>query len=36
VVVATAFAIGLMRWPLVVVLLVMAPLSVVLAWWARR
>jgi chromate transporter len=36
VVVATAFAIGLMRWPLVAVLLVMAPLSIGLAWWTRR
>jgi chromate transporter len=33
---ATAFAIGLMRWPLIVVMLVMAPTSVGLAWWWRR
>lgn len=33
---ATAFAIGLMRWPLVWVMLVIAPISVALAWWMRR
>jgi chromate transporter len=32
---ATAFAIGLMRWPLLLVLIVMAPLSVALAWRGR-
>lgn len=32
---ATAFAIGLMRWPLLLVLLVMAPVSIGLAWWMR-
>ena len=36
VVVALALAIGVMRWPLVAVLAVMAPVSVALAWWARR
>jgi chromate transporter len=36
VVVATAIAIGLMRWPLLSVMLVMAPVSVGLAWWVRR
>lgn len=34
--VATAFAIGWMRWPLVEVLLVVAPLSIGLSWWTRR
>jgi chromate transporter len=33
---ATAFAIGLMRWPLVLVLLVMLPVSIGLAWKTRR
>lgn len=33
---ATAFAIGFMRWPLVAVMLVMAPTSVALSWWMRR
>jgi chromate transporter len=33
---ATAFAIGLMRWPLVVVLLVLLPVSIGLAWWMPR
>jgi chromate transporter len=32
---ATAIAIGLMRWSLLLVLLVLAPLSVALAWWTR-
>jgi chromate transporter len=32
----TAFAIGLMRWPLLLVLLVMAPVSIGLAWNMRR
>jgi chromate transporter len=36
VVLATAFAIGLMRWPLLLVMLVLAPSSVALAWWWRR
>ncbi len=36
VVLATAFAIGLMRWPLLAVLVVMVPLSIGLAWWPRR
>jgi chromate transporter len=35
VLIATAAAIGLMRWPLVWVLLVMAPLSIAAAWWRR-
>jgi chromate transporter len=33
---ATAFAIGYMRWPLLSVMLVMAPVSIGLAWWSRR
>ena len=33
---ATAFAIGVMRWPLLWVLIVLAPSSVGLAWWTRR
>lgn len=33
--VATAFAIGVMRWPLVLVLIVMVPLSIVLAYWRQ-
>jgi chromate transporter len=33
--VATAFAIGLMRWSLPLVLLVLVPLSIALAWWLR-
>jgi drug/metabolite transporter (DMT)-like permease len=33
---ATAFAIGLMRWPLLLVLIVLAPLSIALAWWTQR
>jgi chromate transporter len=36
VVIVTAAAIGLMRWPLVTVLLVLAPVSIALAWWVRR
>lgn len=36
VIVATAIAIGLMRWPLLWVMLVMVPASIGLAWWARR
>jgi chromate transporter len=36
VVVATAVAIGLMRWPLLWVMLVLAPSSIALAWWTRR
>jgi chromate transporter len=35
VVLATAFAIGLMRWPLVLVLIVIAPISIGLAWGMR-
>ena len=35
--IATAGAIGVMRWPLVAVLLVLVPTSIALAWWwARR
>jgi len=33
---ATAVAIGVMRWPLVWVMLVMAPLGIALAWWWGR
>jgi chromate transporter len=33
---ATASAIGLMRWPLLLVMLVVAPVSIALAWWMRR
>ncbi len=33
---AVAFAIGVMRWPLLWVLLVLAPVSIGLAWWVRR
>jgi hypothetical protein len=33
---ATAGAIGLMRWPLVAVLAVLAPVSIMLAWWWGR
>jgi chromate transporter len=36
IVIATGAAIGLMRWPLVTVLLVLAPVSIALAWWVRR
>jgi chromate transporter len=36
VMVATAFAIGLMRWPLLLVMLVITPVSIGLAWWGRR
>jgi chromate transporter len=32
---AVAFAIGIMRWPLLLVLIVLAPTSVALAWWSR-
>jgi hypothetical protein len=32
----TAFAIGLMRWPLLPVLIVMIPISIGLAWGWRR
>ena len=35
VVLATAFAIGLMRWPLLAVLVVLVPLSIGLAWTMR-
>jgi hypothetical protein len=33
---ATAFAIGVMRWPLIWVMLVMVPIGIGLAWWWRR
>ena len=36
VVLATAAAIGLMRWPLLWVLAVLVPASIALAWWVRR
>jgi chromate transporter len=36
VIVATAIAIGLMRWPLLWVMLTMVPASIGLAWWVRR
>jgi chromate transporter len=36
IVIATAVAIGLMRWPLVWVMLVLVPVSIGLAWWVRR
>ena len=32
----TAVAVGAMRWPLLPVLLILAPLSVALVWWGRR
>jgi chromate transporter len=32
----TAFAIGLMRWPLLLVMVILAPASIALAWWLRR
>ena len=32
---AVAFAIGVMRWPLLWVMVVLAPVSVALAWWRR-
>ena len=36
VVLATAASIGLMRWPLIWVLAVLAPASVAMAWWVRK
>jgi chromate transporter len=36
VIVATALAIGVMRWPLLWVLAVLAPISIALTWWMRR
>jgi chromate transporter len=36
VVLATALAIGVMRWPLLGVLSVLVPVSIGLAWWTRR
>jgi chromate transporter len=36
VVVAIAVAIGLMRWPLLWVMLTVVPVSIGLAWWVRR
>jgi hypothetical protein len=35
VVLATAFAIGVMRWPLLLVLIVIIPISIGLAWVMR-
>ena len=32
----TAVAIGVMRWPLLVVMIVLVPTSIGLAWWVRR
>jgi hypothetical protein len=32
---AVAFAIGVMRWPLLWVMAVVAPTSIALAWWRR-
>ncbi|MBN8965961.1 MAG: chromate transporter [Rhizobiales bacterium] len=34
--IVTAFAIGVMRWPLLLVMLVITPTSIALAWWGRR
>ena len=34
--IATAAAIGYMRWPLLWVVLVLVPISIALAWWVRR
>ena len=36
VMIATMLAIGLMRWPLLIVMVVLVPTSVGLAWWVRR
>lgn len=36
VLIATAFSIGIMRWPLFWVMLVVAPASIALSWWVRR
>jgi chromate transporter len=36
VLVATAIAVGVMRWPLLWVLLILAPVSIALSWWMRR
>jgi chromate transporter len=36
IVLAAIVAIGVMRWPLVPVLLVLVPLSIALAWWWHR
>ena len=33
---ATMLAIGLMRWPLLLVMIVLVPTSIALAWWTRR
>ena len=33
---AVAAAVGVMRWPLLWVLAVLAPVSIALAWWVRR
>lgn len=36
VLIAMAFSIGIMRWPLFWVMLVVAPASIALSWWVRR
>ena len=36
VVLGVAAAIGVMRWPLLWVLVVLVPVSIALAWWVRR
>jgi chromate transporter len=36
VLVVTAIAVGVMRWPLLWVLLILAPVSIALSWWMRR
>jgi hypothetical protein len=36
VVLATAMAVGVMRWPLLWVLAVLVPVSIALAGWVRR
>ncbi|MBM3530265.1 MAG: chromate transporter [Alphaproteobacteria bacterium] len=36
VIVGTAFAIGVMRWPLLWVLAALVPVSIALTWWRRR
>jgi chromate transporter len=36
VILAAAIAIGVMRWPLLTVMLVLVPASIGLSWWVRR
>jgi chromate transporter len=36
VILATAIAIGVMRWPLLSVMLILMPASIALSWWVRR